>query len=109
MYQIVWWDESHLTCKLASDGNAKKNQVRFRRDATGKLDPAGKLKAAHMELWVKYEKEVRLGLGCAATKCRSTDKIEGKRCRAYCYSGKVVLTIKDYDDRLEDEKKELSL
>ena len=56
MYQIVWWDESHQTCKLATDGNANKTQVRFKRDATGKLDPAGKLKDPHKELRVKYEK-----------------------------------------------------
>ncbi len=31
MYQIVWWEESHQVCKLATDGNAKKNQVRFKR------------------------------------------------------------------------------
>jgi hypothetical protein len=24
MYQIVWWDESHQVCKLATDGNGKK-------------------------------------------------------------------------------------
>jgi predicted flap endonuclease-1-like 5' DNA nuclease len=105
MFQIVWWDESHQTCKLATDGNAKKTQVRFKRDKNGKLDPAGELKDPHKELRVKYEKEVRLGLGCAATKCRSTDKIEGKRCKAYCYSGKVVVTIKDYNERIQDEIK----
>jgi predicted flap endonuclease-1-like 5' DNA nuclease len=105
MYQIVWWDETHQVCKLATNGTAKKNQVRFLRDPTGKLDPKGTLKDPHKELRVKYEKEVRLGLGCAATKCRSTDKIEGKRCKAYCYSGKVVLTIKDYDERQDEEIK----
>ena len=86
MYQIVWWNESYQTCKLATDGNAKKNHVRFKRDANGKLDPAGNLKDPHLELRVKYEKEVRLGLGCAATKCRSTDKIEGTRCACLLYT-----------------------
>jgi hypothetical protein len=93
MYQIVWWDKSHQVCKLATDGNAKKMQVRFKRDPTGKLNPVGELKDPHKELRVKYEKEVRLGLGCAAMKCCSTDKIEGKCCKAFCYSGKVVLFI----------------
>jgi hypothetical protein len=105
MYQIVWWDESHQVCKLATNGNGKKNQVRFHRDPSGKLDPNGALNNPHMELRVKYEKEVRLGLGCAATKCRSTDKIEGKRCKAFCYSGKVVLTIKDYNAKKKAELK----
>jgi hypothetical protein len=43
-------------------------------------------------------------------KCRSTDLIEGKRCKAFCYSGKVVLSIKDYMDKQEKaELKELRL
>jgi hypothetical protein len=98
MYQIVWWDESHQVCKLATDGNGKKSHIRFRRDT---------LKDLHKELRVKYEKEVRLGLGCAATKCRSTDLIEGKRCKAFCYSGKVVLSIKDYMDKEKMELKRI--
>jgi hypothetical protein len=105
MYQIVWWDESHQVCKLATDGTGNKTQVRFHRDPSGKLDPKGKLKDPHKELRVKYEKEVRLGLGCAATKCRTTDLVEGKRCKAFCYSGKVVLSIKDYDDKQKTEIK----
>jgi hypothetical protein len=109
MYQIVWWDESHQVCKLATDGNGKKNQVRFHRDPTGKLDPNGSLKDPHKELRVKYEKEVRLGLGCAATKCRSTNRVEGKRCKAFCYSGKVVLSIKDYRDKKNEEIKRVKL
>jgi hypothetical protein len=105
MYQIVWWDESHQVCKLVTDGNGKKTQVCFRRDPAGKLDPSGTLKDPHKELRVKYEKEVRLGLGCAAMKCRSTDLIEGKRCKVFCYSGKVVLSIKDYMDKQKVELK----
>jgi predicted RecB family nuclease len=27
------------------------------------------------------------------------DQIEGKRCKTFCYSGKVVLSIKDYKDK----------
>jgi predicted flap endonuclease-1-like 5' DNA nuclease len=109
MYQIVWWDESHQVCKLATDGNGKKTQVRFRRDPAGKLDPSGTLKDPHKELRVKYEKEVRLGLGCAATKCKDTDEIVGKRCKAFCYSGKVVLSIKDYKDKQKAELKRVKL
>jgi hypothetical protein len=56
-------------------------------------------------LQVKYEKEVCLGLGRAATKCRTTGLVEGKRCKAFCYSGKVVLSIKDYDDKQNAELK----
>jgi hypothetical protein len=81
----------------------KKNQVCFHRDANGKLDPQGKLKDAHKELRVKYKKEVRLGLGCAATKHCSTDIIKGKHCKAFCYSGKVVLSIKDYKEKQKAE------
>jgi predicted GIY-YIG superfamily endonuclease len=93
----------HQVCKLATDGNGKKSQVCFRRDANGKLDANGSLKEPHRELRVKYEKEVRLGLGCAATKSRDGDLIEGKRCKAYCYSGKVVLSIKDYKEKISNE------
>jgi hypothetical protein len=53
------------------------------------------LKDLHKELRVKYKNEVRgLGLGCAATKCPSTDLIQEKHGKAFCYSGKVVLSIK---------------
>jgi predicted flap endonuclease-1-like 5' DNA nuclease len=92
---------------MATDGNAKKTQIRFRRDANGKLDPKGNLKDPHSELRVKYEKEVRLGLGCAATKCRITDRVEGKTCKAFCYSGKVILSIKDYTDKQNAELKRI--
>jgi hypothetical protein len=58
MYQIGgWWDESHQVCKLATDGIGKKMQIRFRRDPTGKLDPAGKLKDPHKELRVQYKEK----------------------------------------------------
>jgi hypothetical protein len=52
MYQIVWWDESHQVCKLATDGNGKK-KAWFHRDLTGKLDPKGTLKDLHKELQVR--------------------------------------------------------
>jgi hypothetical protein len=46
---------------------------------------------------------------CRATKCRSTDEVEGKRCKAFCYSGKVVLSIKDYKDKQKAELKRVKL
>ena len=102
-HQIVWWDESHQVCKLATDGNAKKEQIRFKRDpTTGKLAKDGQLRDPHKELRVKYEKEVRLGLGCASTK-NGDGLVEGKRCRAFDYSGKIILSIKDYKDKEKAE------
>jgi hypothetical protein len=34
-----------------------------------------------------------------------TDLVEGKRCKTFCYSGKVVLSIEDYKDKQNAELK----
>jgi hypothetical protein len=53
-------------------------------------------------LSVKYEKEVRLCLGCAVTKDTDWSK-KGRTAVPFDYSGKIILSILDYDKHKKTE------
>jgi hypothetical protein len=66
--QEGWWDETHKKCQIGGLGNAT-HAVQFPCDANGRLnlDEGTYDETEVMYLSVKYEKEVRLCLGCAIT------------------------------------------
>jgi hypothetical protein len=101
--QVGWWDETHKKCQIGGMGNAT-HAVRFPRDANGRLDlEEGTYDETEITyLSVKYEKEVRLCLGCAVTK--DTDGNEkGRTAIPFDYSGKIILSILDYEKRKKTE------
>jgi hypothetical protein len=51
---------------------------------------------------VKYEKEIRFCLGCAMVTLPD-GKETARRCKEYDYSGKTILSVKDYARRMEAE------
>jgi hypothetical protein len=51
---------------------------------------------------VKYEKEVRLCLGCALVSDTQRGE-EGRRAVPFDYSGKVILSLKDWNARVATE------
>jgi predicted flap endonuclease-1-like 5' DNA nuclease len=103
----VSWDETHVDCTIGNIGGTLNDMhTTFPRDASGRIDvsegqhdkdPPGQLN-------VKYEKQVRLCLGCAAT-MDSSGKVTGRVAKSFDYSGRIVLTIKDWNARMYTEFK----
>jgi hypothetical protein len=71
--------------------------VKFPRDADGKVDlKNGRyLEAEKVKLKVKYEKEIQLCLGRAVIRNEDGSKV-GKRANPFCYSGRIIITLKDH-------------
>jgi len=67
LHQIVWWDEIHRKCLIGGLSATKDYVLQFKRDKNDKIDfENGKYSDKIItKLNVKYEKECRLGLGCA--------------------------------------------
>jgi hypothetical protein len=103
--QIAFWDETHKKVRVGQVGaNGMKYQVRFRRDEGGKVnaDNGSCIAEEGTQLKMKYAKEVRLCLGVAKIKLDNGTE-EGKRLPLFDYSGKVILTIKDYEKKITEE------
>ena len=105
--QVSNWDETHKKCVI---GRMNKLSVKFRRDKNGKLDENGEFSQDdHFRLNVKYEKEVRLSLGCAIRDKRQDDdpedvqilkcgrEVVGVALEPFNYSGKKIVSIKEFN------------
>ena len=84
--------------------------IKFKRDNEGKLDMRnGNFCNKKVQILnCKYEKECRLGLGCAMVTPRGPIEgsflpIIGKRCLPFDYSEKVLLSVSDYEKKMEAE------
>eukprot|EP00978_Attheya_sp_CCMP212_P008683 scaffold20425_cov45-Attheya_sp.AAC.1 len=101
--QIAWWDETHRKCTIGGIAAGSIDfEVRFPRDQNGKIDLSGNGKYNEKQktiMKVKYEKEVRLSLGCGMVEINGTGEIVGKRAENYDYSGRIIITIKDTNVR----------
>ena len=96
LQQVVFWDETHKKIRIGKGSKSVKSEVRFPRDKEGKVDiQNGTYAERSTYLQVKYPEEVRLSLGVAQVK--SGNKIVGKRAAPYDYSGRVLLSITDYE------------
>ncbi|CAJ1934687.1 unnamed protein product [Cylindrotheca closterium] len=102
--QIVFWDETHTKCVIGA-GAGRDFVFVFPRDSNGNLNPDGGTytDTKFKRLKVKYEKEVRLCLGCAAVQINGQDEYVGKRCVPFDYSGKTILSISDYKSKCQAE------
>ena len=109
LHQIVWWDETHRKCLIGGLSSSKDFTLLFKRDKNGKLDlkngEYSKKKVSILN--VKYEKECRLGLGCAMVAPLDPDgnalPVEGRRCVPFDYTGKVIISIPDYEKGVASE------
>jgi len=95
--QIAWWDETHkkpIIGGAGHDSRFSRTQYRFRRDEHGGLDPEGEYAERKSQLKAKYLEENRFSLGCA--KVEHGGEEIGLRAKVFDYSGKWILTIKDW-------------
>ena len=109
LHQVVWWDETHRKCLIGGLSASKDYHIEFPRDSSGKIDPkngeyAGK-KISRLN--VKYEKECRMGLGCAIVQPVDTNGLdlpcEGRRCELFDYTSKTLISITDYKKMVASE------
>jgi len=94
----------------------KKVHIKFPRDLDGHVDPVNGnySKERPSTLNVKYEKEIRMSLGCLVREANPADnpadivnyngrQLVGVRLEPFDYSGKVIVTIKDYQKHMDAE------
>eukprot|EP00978_Attheya_sp_CCMP212_P021929 scaffold64537_cov66-Attheya_sp.AAC.1 len=89
--------------KTTKQGSKDANSSYGRRqekdgDQNGKVDLSGNGKYNEEQktvMKVKYEKEVRLSLGCGIVQINGTGVIVGRRAELYDYSGRIIITIKE--------------
>ena len=70
---VAWWDETHSKCVI---GSVENYYLQFPRDESGKLDlEKGQYNDSNPStiLNVKYDKEIRLCLGCAVVEATPID------------------------------------
>ena len=111
--QIVFWDETHKKVVVGKAGTRRGNmnvKRRFKRNENGKLDPNATYAEPKSLLKMKYAEEVRLCLGVAQVErlvvdedVTSSSVIEGRRAVPFDYSGKVVLSMKDWTKKENEE------
>jgi hypothetical protein len=94
--QVAWWDETHRKCIIGGQRAGVTHYVRFPRTPEGKLDLEGGKCDESEVAWVnvKYEKEVRLCLGCGIYEKEDGTTV-GVCAKPFCYSGKLLVSLKD--------------
>jgi hypothetical protein len=94
--QVAWWDEMHRKCVIGGQRAGATHYIRFLRTTEGKLDlEAGEYDSSEVS-WVnvRYEKEVRLCLGCRIREEADRTTV-GVCAKPFCYSGKLLVSLKD--------------
>jgi hypothetical protein len=102
---IVFSDETHKKVVVGKSGTRRGNtnvECRFKRNENGKLDPDGTHADPKSLLKMKHAEEERLCLGVAQVE-REDRVIEGRRAVPFDCSGKVVLSMKDWSKKEEEE------
>ena len=107
--QVVWWDETHRKCLIGGASGTKPYQMLIPRNRDGKIDiEHGEYsKDLKTQLNVKYEKECRLGLGCAMVTPKADDGTHlpsvGRRCFPFNYTSKVLIGFDNFDKMVKTE------
>jgi len=106
VHQIVHWDETHVTqCIGATPMGCQRRQLLFRRDDDGRIDlenGAYQEACRQRQLKMKYLKESRFSLGCAAVKL-PCGAVIGRRCEPYIYTNKWMLNVAEWDQAVATE------
>ena len=109
IHQVVWWDETHRKCLIGGQSRTKHFHVMFPRDETGKVNVKnGEYSKKEISILnVKYEKECRMGLGCAMVAPLNDDNqtlpSEGRRCHLFDYTGKVLVSVTEGEKLIAKE------
>ena len=98
--QVAWFDETHPKRHIGGKtvGPNSGRQTRFPRGPNGELQPDGTLQTKKTWLKCKFDKEIRLLLGCAMVK--EGDKLVGKRCRSFSYTNCWVHNITKFQEQV---------
>lgn len=102
--QIVFWDETHRKQFIGDFGiGGTMKKWSFPRDTNGKLSAEhGEYAKSPTYMNTKYPGECRIMLGCAAVE-KLDGTVVGLRCELYFYSGKLILSIKDWNAKVSHE------
>lgn len=104
--QVGWFDECHKKCLIGKQLAAGKDTFFvFPRDENGKIDVANGTYSEEpkFKMKVKYDQEARFCFGAAVVTQEGSNEQVGVRCKPFDYSGKILLSIKDYKARQEAE------
>ena len=103
--QLVTWDEVHRKVQPGTDDEGSlpvtnnDSIMKFPRDQNGKLDidngAYSKVEVTKMNC--KYTDEIRLSLGVAVVTRRGSSVVEGRRCKPFIYSSKMLISIRDLE------------
>jgi hypothetical protein len=102
--QVAWFDECHKKCIIGGVANDRSNVVlRFPRDENGKLCVGSGSYSNEdvIRMKVKYAKEGRFCFSCAIVE-REGEQV-GVRGDTFDYSGKTLLSISEYNKRINVE------
>ena len=109
--QLVWFDETHIQ---QEGGVVSRSgiQIRFPRDATGAFSTKSDINPNPLYAdplkyqTFKYPKEGRFCLGVAAVKMPD-GTVEGRRANVYDYTGKTLVSMKAWEDKISTEIKRI--
>ena len=90
--QIVFWDKTHAEVQI---GCTADYTTSFTRNKDGVLDKEGEYAIDKEILNTKYTDKIRICVGVAKCLMENGD-IVGKRAETFDYSGKVILSMKEY-------------
>lgn len=113
--RIAWFDETHRYCQVGGTqgtGLGTKFNITMPRDERGNLDPNGTTTHTNDKkgpMKCKYDKQIRLLLGVATTDDdgNGDDDLVGHRLQPYSYSGKKVVSTKQWDDAVAKQCKDI--
>ena len=97
--QISLFNKTHKKVRI---GHMKDYTYRFKRDKNGILSNDGTYSDKKEVLNTKHTNEIRLCAGVTKVDLPG-GKIEGRQAKPFNYSGKVILSQKDYAARMEQE------
>lgn len=109
VYQIGWLDELHRKCclKMIQGANGCAYITRVKRDEFGNPLLDGEVSNnSHVNVNIKYEKEVKFSLGVALVQKDAIDgictKIVGIRIPLFEYTEQTIITDRDYRDKMDE-------
>lgn len=106
LHEIAWWDETHRKCTIGSETcqAGRQLQLKFMRNEFGQVDLENGTYSDDDKVMmnVKFPEEVRMCLGVATVIDHNGNEV-GVMLEPFDYSGKIVLTIKDYNHKIDCE------
>ena len=105
----AWWDETHKVCDIGGNGN-RYFPPRLPQYSNIIIDLKNGQYNKDLNMYkfkVKNDKEVQMYLGCDIIHKKDADgkatTVEGKRFMNFEYSGRVILSVNDYKEKIKKE------